>query len=217
MTRIAPSILSADFMRLGEEIKAAEAAGADWVHVDVMDGHFVPNITIGPMFVEGIKRITKLPIDVHLMIEQPDRYLEDFAKAGADYITVHSEATVHLHRTVQCIKESGVKAGISLNPATSLSCLDYMLAEIDLILIMSVNPGFGGQKYIPSASQKIRTLKGMIQSANLSALIEVDGGVKLDNASEIAAAGADILVMGSAFFGSGDYAAFMKKLREKLK
>ncbi len=204
-------------MRLGEEIKSAEAAGADWVHVDVMDGHFVPNITIGPMFVEGIKKITDLPIDVHLMIEQPDKYLEDFAKAGADYITVHSEATVHLHRTVQCIKESGVKAGVSLNPATPLDFLDYILTDIDLILIMSVNPGFGGQKFIPSALRKIRTLKDRIKSGNMPALIEVDGGVKLDNAAEIAAAGADVLVMGSAFFGSGDYAAFMKKLREKLK
>jgi ribulose-phosphate 3-epimerase len=217
VTRIAPSILSADFMRLGEEIRAAEAAGADLIHVDVMDGHFVPNITIGPMIVEGLRKITKLPLDVHLMIENPDKYLQDFASAGADYITVHAEATAHLHRTVQCIKESGVKAGVSLNPATQLCSLDYILTDLDMVLLMSVNPGFGGQKFIPSALDKIRKLRGMINDRNLSVLIEIDGGVKLDNAPEIAAAGADILVMGSAFFGSGDYAAFMKKLGEKLK
>jgi ribulose-phosphate 3-epimerase len=217
VTRIAPSILSADFMRLGEEIRAAEAAGADLIHVDVMDGHFVPNITIGPMIVEGLRKITKLPLDVHFMIENPDKYLQDFASAGADYITVHAEATAHLHRTVQCIKESGVKAGVSLNPATQLCSLDYILTDLDMVLLMSVNPGFGGQKFIPSALDKIRKLRGMINDRNLSVLIEIDGGVKLDNAPEIAAAGADILVMGSAFFGSGDYAAFMKKLGEKLK
>jgi ribulose-phosphate 3-epimerase len=204
-------------MRLGEEIRAAEAAGADLIHVDVMDGHFVPNITIGPMIVEGLRKITKLPLDVHLMIENPDKYLQDFASAGADYITVHAEATAHLHRTVQCIKESGVKAGVSLNPATQLCSLDYILTDLDMVLLMSVNPGFGGQKFIPSALDKIRKLRGMINDRNLSVLIEIDGGVKLDDAPEIAAAGADILVMGSAFFGSGDYAAFMKKLGEKLK
>ncbi len=217
MTRIAPSILSADFMRLGEEIGAAEAAGADLIHVDVMDGHFVPNITIGPMIVEGLRKITKLPLDVHLMIETPDKYLEDFAKAGADYITVHTEATAHLHRTVQCIKESGVKAGVSLNPATPLCSLDFILADLDMVLLMSVNPGFGGQKFIPSAIEKIRTLRGMIRDRKLPVLIEVDGGVKLGNAAAIAAAGADILVMGSAFFGSRDYTAFMEKLRVELK
>ena len=216
MIRIAPSILSADFMKLGEEISAAEAAGADLIHVDVMDGHFVPNITIGPMIVEGLRKITKLPLDVHLMINNPDKYLRDFASAGSDYITVHAEATAHLHRTVQCIKESGVKAGVSLNPATPLCTLDYILSDIDLVLIMSVNPGFGGQRFIPSALDKIRGLKGRLREKNLSVVIEVDGGVKLDNAPGIAAAGADILVMGSAFFGTGDYAAFMKQLREAL-
>ena len=203
-------------MRLGDEIRAAEEAGAELVHVDVMDGHFVPNITIGPMFVEGIRKITKLPIDVHLMISDPDKYAHDFASAGSDYITVHAEATMHLHRSVQCIKEKGIKAGVSLNPATPLCSLDYILSDIDLVLIMSVNPGFGGQKFIPSALEKIRKLKDMIAEKNLSVLIEVDGGVKIGNAAEIAGAGADILVMGSAFFGSGDYAAFMKKLREEL-
>ena len=203
-------------MRLGDEIRAAEEAGAELVHVDVMDGHFVPNITIGPMFVEGIRKITKLPIDVHLMISDPDKYAHDFASAGSDYITVHAEATMHLHRSVQCIREKGIKAGVSLNPATPLCSLDYILSDIDMVLIMSVNPGFGGQKFIPSALEKIRKLKDTIAERNLSVLIEVDGGVKIGNAAEIARAGADILVMGSAFFGSGDYAAFMKKLREEL-
>jgi ribulose-phosphate 3-epimerase len=216
VTRIAPSILSADFMRLGDEIRAAEEAGAELVHVDVMDGHFVPNITIGPMFVEGIRKITKLPIDVHLMISDPDKYAHDFASAGSDYITVHAEATMHLHRSVQCIKEEGVKAGVSLNPATPLCSLDYILSDIELVLIMSVNPGFGGQKFIPSALEKIRRLKDTITERNLSVLIEVDGGVKIENAAKITRAGADILVMGSAFFGSGDYSAFIKKLREEL-
>ena len=216
MIRIAPSILSADFMRLGDEIRAAEEAGAELVHVDVMDGHFVPNITIGPMFVEGIRKITKLPIDVHLMISDPDKYAHDFASAGSDYITVHAEATMHLHRSVQCIKEEGVKAGVSLNPATPLCSLDYILSDIELVLIMSVNPGFGGQKFIPSALEKIRRLKDTITERNLSVLIEVDGGVKIENAAKITRAGADILVMGSAFFGSGDYSAFIKKLREEL-
>ncbi len=216
MTRIAPSILSADFMRLGDEIRAAEEAGAELVHVDVMDGHFVPNITIGPMFVEGIRKITKLPIDVHLMISDPDKYAHDFASAGSDYITVHAEATTHLHRSVQCIKEEGVKAGVSLNPATPLCSLDYILSDIELVLIMSVNPGFGGQKFIPSALEKIRKLKDTITERNLSVLIEVDGGVKIENAAKITRAGADILVMGSAFFGSGDYSAFIKKLREEM-
>jgi ribulose-phosphate 3-epimerase len=216
VTRIAPSILSADFMRLGDEIRAAEEAGAELVHVDVMDGHFVPNITIGPMFVEGIRKITKLPIDVHLMISDPDKYAHDFASAGSDYITVHAEATTHLHRSVQCIKEEGVKAGVSLNPATPLCSLDYILSDIELVLIMSVNPGFGGQKFIPSALEKIRKLKDTITERNLSVLIEVDVGVKIENAAKITRAGADILVMGSAFFGSGDYSAFIKKLREEL-
>ncbi|HMK59530.1 MAG TPA: ribulose-phosphate 3-epimerase [Dissulfurispiraceae bacterium] len=216
MTRIAPSILSADFMRLAEEIQAAEAAGADLVHVDVMDGHFVPNITIGPMFVEGIRKITKLPIDVHLMISEPDQYSHDFASAGADFITVHAEATVHLHRSVQHVKEKGIKAGVSLNPATPLCHLEYILTDIDLVLLMSVNPGFGGQKFISSVLNKIRTLSNTIKEQNLPVLIEVDGGVKIDNAAEIAAAGADILVMGSAFFGSDNYADFMKGLKGKL-
>jgi ribulose-phosphate 3-epimerase len=217
MIKIAPSILSADFLRLGEEIKAAEAAGADMFHIDIMDGHFVPNITIGPAIVGAVRKITKLPLDVHLMIEEPDKYLQDFVKAGADYLTVHIEASVHLHRTVQWIKESGVKAGVSLNPATPLWSLEHILPDLDMVLLMSVNPGFGGQEFIPCALDKIKTLKNSIKERGFDTLIEVDGGVKPDNARETAEAGADMLVMGSAFFGSGDYAALMKKLRETLK
>ena len=208
MIKIAPSILSADFTKLGDEIRAAEAAGADMLHIDVMDGHFVPNITVGPMIVEGIRKVTKLPLDVHLMISDPDKYLHDFASAGADYLTVHAEATAHLNRTLQCIKESGIKAGVSLNPATPVCALDYALADADLVLVMSVNP---------SALDKIKELKGAIKKKGLATLISVDGGVKPDNAVSIVEAGADILVMGSAFFRSGDYAGLMKKLRQEIK
>lgn len=216
MVKIAPSILSADFMRLGEEIKAAEAAGVDMFHIDIMDGHFVPNITIGPSIVESIKKITSIPLDVHLMIEEPDRYLRDFIKAGADYLTVHIEASVHLHRTVQWIKESGIKAGVSLNPATPVWSLDHILQDVDFVLIMSVNPGFGGQGFIPQMIDKIRMLKKIIMERGLSTLIEVDGGVNPDNARLVADAGADILVMGSAFFNSEDYASLTKRLRHML-
>jgi ribulose-phosphate 3-epimerase len=216
VTKIAPSILSADFARLGEEIGAAAEAGADWLHVDVMDGHFVPNMTIGPLVVEALKKRTSLPLDVHLMIEQPDRYLKDFADAGADYLTVHAEASVHLHRTIQHIRELGVKTGVSLNPATPLSSLEWILPDLDMVLLMSVNPGFGGQKFIPFVMDKIRALKQMIADRGCATLIEVDGGVKPDNAREIASAGADILVMGSAFFGADDYGILMKTLRTTL-
>jgi len=214
MAKIAPSILSADFLKLGEEIKSAEAAGADMLHIDIMDGHFVPNITIGPAIVEAVRRITSLPLDVHLMIEEPDRYLGDFIKAGADYLTVHYEACIHLHRTVQSIKESGIKAGVSINPATPAWSLESILPDADIVLVMSVNPGFGGQKFIPSAIDKIRTLRKLINDRKLSLLIEVDGGVKLDNAADILSAGADILVMGSAFFNSKDYGTTIRQLRE---
>jgi ribulose-phosphate 3-epimerase len=216
MIRIAPSILSADFARLGEEVTAAEKAGAHLLHVDVMDGHFVPNITIGSGVVESLRKVTQLPLDVHLMIEEPDRFIGDFIKAGADMITVHCEATVHLHRTVQMIKEGGVKAGVSINPATPVWCLENILRDADMVLVMSVNPGFGGQKFIEGSMEKIKALKKMIREAGLSALIEVDGGVKPGNAKEIADAGADILVMGSAFFTAGDYVKTMRELNELL-
>lgn len=214
MAKIAPSILSADFLKLGEEIKSAEAAGADMLHIDIMDGHFVPNITIGPAIVEAIRRITTLPLDVHLMIEEPDRYLRDFINAGADYLTVHYEACIHLHRAVQLIKESGIKAGVSINPATPAWSLESILPDADIVLVMSVNPGFGGQKFIPSAIDKIRTLRKLINDRKLPLLVEVDGGVKLDNAADILSAGADILVMGSAFFNSKDYGTTIRQLRE---
>jgi len=212
--KIAPSILSADFSRLGEEIRAVEAAGADIIHVDVMDGHFVPNITIGPLVVEACRKVTKLPLDVHLMIENPERYIADFAKAGADYITVHAEAAYHLHRLIQNIREhKGVKAAVSLNPATPLDALDYVLPDLDMVLIMSVNPGFGGQAFIPSQIDKIRALRKRVDDRKLNLEIEVDGGVKPGNAAEIAAAGADILVAGSAVFGAKDYAAAIRGIR----
>jgi ribulose-phosphate 3-epimerase len=212
--KVAPSILSADFSRLGEEIRAVEAAGADIIHIDVMDGHFVPNITIGPLVVQAARKVTKLPLDVHLMIENPERYIADFAKAGADYLTVHVEAAYHLHRLVQSIREhKGVKAAVSLNPATPLAMLDHILGDIDMVLIMSVNPGFGGQAFIASQLDKIRALRKRIDDRKLDLEIEVDGGVKTDNAAEVAAAGADILVAGSAVFGSKDYAAAIRGIR----
>jgi ribulose-phosphate 3-epimerase len=217
MAKIAPSILSANFLKLGEEIRAAEEAGADILHIDIMDGRFVPNITIGPFIVEAIHTITSLPLDVHLMIEEPDRYLEDFIKAGADYLTVHYEASVHLHRTVHFIKENGIKAGVSLNPATPVWSLEHILPDIDMALIMSVNPGFGGQGFIQTSTDKIKTLKRLISEKGLNTLIEVDGGVKLDNALDIASAGADILVMGSAFFHSKDYGKIVREFRDIVK
>ncbi len=213
MVMIAPSILSADFTRLGEEIRKAEEAGADMIHIDVMDGHFVPNISIGQEVVRGIRKATGLPFDVHLMIEDPDRYISDFVNAGADIITVHLEATSHLYRTVQWIKESGKKAGVSINPATPVWSLESILSEVDLVLVMSVNPGFGGQSFIPQSLDKIRMLKRIVRERGLDILIEVDGGVKIDNAREIADAGADILVMGSAFFNSVDYSEVVRRFR----
>lgn len=216
MTLIAPSLLSADFGKLSEEVKLAEEAGADILHIDVMDGLFVPNITIGPLVVEAIRKSTNLPLDVHLMIANPDRYIEDFIKAGANILTVHVEASLHLHRTIWSIKDKGIKAGASLNPATPLYSLEEIIKDLDLILIMSVNPGFGGQSFIPSSIDKIKRTKSLINKSKSNTLIEVDGGVKMANAKEIAKAGADILVMGSEFFGQRDYKKFMKKLREKL-
>ncbi len=215
MIKIAPSILSADFGRLAEEIKAIEAAGADLVHIDVMDGCFVPNITIGPLVVEAIRGVTRLPFDVHLMIENPGRYLEAFAKAGADWISVHAEACIHLHRVVTRIKELGKKAGVAINPATPLEVLDYVLEEVDYIVIMSVNPGFGGQKFIPSSLRKLERLRRMIKERGLSVEIEVDGGVNLGTVAEVARAGGEILVAGSAVFKSEDYQETIALLRQK--
>ena len=214
MIKIAPSILSADFARLGEEIKAIDAGGADYVHVDVMDGHFVPNITIGPLIVEAIRPVTKLPLDVHLMIENPDQYVPDFAKAGADIIVVHAEAATHLHRSVQLIKSLGKKAGVSLNPATPLSALEMVLPDLDLALLMTVNPGFGGQSFIENCLPKIAELRRMIDALGLHIELEVDGGVKTDNIEKIAAAGADVFVAGSAVFGTDDYAATIEQLKQ---
>ncbi len=211
--RIAPSILSADFARLAEEVALVEAAGADWVHVDVMDGHFVPNLTVGPPIVEALRKVTKLPLDVHLMMTNPDGFLAEFAAAGADYLTVHVEACPHLHRTVQAIKECGVKAGVTLNPATPLSTVEEILPDADLLLVMSVNPGFGGQQFIPGMLGKIARARQLIDRTSSRALLEVDGGVKVDNAARIIQTGADILVAGSAIFGSGDYGGTIAALR----
>ena len=205
MKKIAPSILSADGSRLGEEIAAVEAAGADLLHIDVMDGHFVPNITIGPGLIASLRKKTRIPFDVHLMIENPERYIDDFAEAGSDWITIHVEATVHLHRLVHLIREKGVRAGVSLNPATPLGLVEPILPEIDLLLVMTVNPGFGGQNFIEGMLSKIAEAKRLIREIAPEVLIEVDGGVTRKNIRSIADAGADILVAGSSVFGSANY------------
>lgn len=212
--KIAPSILSADFARLAEEVRKVEAAGADWIHVDVMDGHFVPNLTVGPPIVESLRKVTRLPLDVHLMITNADAYIGAFADAGADYLTVHVEACPHLHRTVQAIKERGVRAGVTLNPATSVSTLEEIAAAADLILVMSVNPGFGGQRFIPSIVDKIAKVRELLDRVHSPALLEVDGGIKVDNVGLVVEAGADVLVAGSAIFSSSDYAHTIKAMRE---
>ncbi|OGT99520.1 MAG: ribulose-phosphate 3-epimerase [Geobacteraceae bacterium GWC2_48_7] len=213
MKKIAPSILSADFSRLGEEIRSLEAAGADYIHIDVMDGHFVPNITIGPLVVEAARKVTSLPLDVHLMIENPDRYIADFAAAGADIIVVHAEAVHHLHRTVQLIKSLGKRAGVSLNPATPLNQLDYVLDDLDLVLLMTVNPGFGGQSFIDACLDKIRFMRAMLDRRGSEAELEVDGGVKLSNIAQISHAGADVFVAGSAVFNSSDYGTTITEMK----
>jgi ribulose-phosphate 3-epimerase len=217
MKKIAPSILSADFSRLGDEVRAVAAAGADYIHIDVMDGHFVPNITIGSLVVEALRKVTDLPLDVHLMIADPDRYVADFAAAGADIIVVHAEATPHLHRTVQLIRSLGIKAGVSLNPATPLNLLDYVLQDLDLVLLMTVNPGFGGQSFIEACLPKIQALRGMLDKRGLEAELEVDGGVKTSNIDRISHAGADVFVAGSAVFGSSDYKATISELKRRAK
>jgi ribulose-phosphate 3-epimerase len=203
--KISPSILSADFTRLGDELKAVEAAGADYIHIDVMDGRFVPNITIGPFVVEAVKRATHLPLDVHLMITAPERYITDFAKAGSSIITVHAEATKHLHRTVQAIKEAGAKAGVSLNPGTPISAIEEILPELDLVLVMSVNPGFSGQSFIAESLKKIERIRKMITACGKAIELEVDGGIKVSNIKDAIDAGADVFVSGSGVFGTGDY------------
>jgi ribulose-phosphate 3-epimerase len=214
--RIAPSILSADFARLADEIACVESGGADLLHVDVMDGHFVPNLTLGPPIVEAIRKVTKLPLDVHLMITNPDAFVQEFAEAGADYLTVHVETCPHLHRTVQAIKGHGVKAGVTLNPATSLATVEEILSDIDLLLIMSVSPGFGGQQFIPSSLGKIQRARRLLDHSHSQAALEVDGGVKVDNAAQILEAGADILVAGSAIFTSQDYRSTITALRDSV-
>lgn len=213
MRIIAPSILSADFAKLGEEIKSVEKAGANWIHIDVMDGHFVPNITMGPVVVQAIKKITKLPLDVHLMIENPELYVKDFAKAGADYISVHTEASIHLNRTLNLIKECGAKAGVALNPSTPIETIEWVLEYLDFVLIMSVNPGFGGQSFIANSLEKVKKIKKIIENKNLSVKIQIDGGVNKNTVSDIAAAGVEIFVAGSAIFGAKDYNSAIDMLR----
>ena len=210
---IAPSILSADFAHLADEIAAVEAAGADLLHVDVMDVHFVPNLTIGPPIVESLRKVTALPLDVHLMVTNPDACIADFAQAGANYLTVHTETCPHLHRTIQAVKELGVKAGVTLNPSTSLSTIEEVVADVDLVLIMSVNPGFGGQTFIPACLDKIRRTRQLLDRTGSQALLEVDGGIKVENAAEVIKAGADVLVAGSAIFRSPNYADVMSAFR----
>jgi len=211
--KVAPSILSANFAKLGEEIEDVERSGADYIHIDVMDGHFVPNITLGPLVVESIRSITSLPLDVHLMIENPDRYISNFIDAGADIITVHVEACRHLHRTIHAIKRSRVKAGVALNPATPLSAIEYILEDVDLVLLMTVNPGFGGQSFIKSVVPKIEQLAKLVNEKNLSAEIEVDGGINSETAKLCIDAGANVLVAGSAIFGQANRKQIIQQIR----
>lgn len=212
-TLVAPSILSADFSRLGEEVRAVSSAGADWIHFDVMDGRFVPNITIGPLVLESLRKVNPPPLDVHLMIVEPERYIEAFAKAGAAYITIHAEASTHLHRNLQLIRQSGAKAGVVINPATPLSTIQHVLGMVDLVLLMSVNPGFGGQAFIPEVLGKCRDLAELRQRGGHKFLIEVDGGVNDQIAPQLIAAGVDVLVAGSYVFGAKDYGQAIRALK----
>jgi len=216
MSIIAPSILSADFSKLGDEIKAVEAAGAGWIHIDVMDGHFVPNLTYGPIIVEASKKVTALPLDVHLMIEKPDLLIPDFVKAGADWISVHAEACPHLNRSIQLIKSLGVKAGVALNPATPISAIEWVIDELDFVLVMSVNPGFGGQSFIANSLDKVREIKRLITEKGLSTLIQIDGGVNKKTVRTIAEAGVDSFVAGSAIFGSDSYEETISFLKKEI-
>ena len=214
MIKLAPSILSADFARLLEDVKKVEKAGCEYLHIDVMDGHFVPNITLGPGIVKSLRKDVNMVFDAHLMIENPDNYIKEFADAGCDIIVVHQEACTHLHRTIQNIKSHGIKAGVALNPATPIETIKYVLQDVDMVLLMSVNPGFGGQSYIPVVTEKIKELKALIDEMNLDIDIEVDGGVKPSNISEVVNAGANVIVAGSAIFNAGDIDEAFKSLRE---
>jgi ribulose-phosphate 3-epimerase len=216
MKKIAPSILSADLARLADDVQEVIEAGADWIHVDVMDGHFVPNITIGPVVVKALKKVVSIPLDVHLMIENADFYLDAFIEAGADILTVQVEACTHLHRTVNAIKEKGIKSGVALNPATPLESLDYILPDLDVVMIMTVNPGFGGQEFIPTMLPKIEQLKRMITERKLKVEIEVDGGIKVENIGEVARRGGDIFVAGSGIFGTPDRKTTISTMRREI-
>ena len=216
MKKIAPSILSADFSKLGEEVKAVEQAGADYIHVDVMDGHFVPNITIGPIIVKAVKGVTKLPLDVHLMISNPYDFIDDFLQAGADILTVHAEAGYHLHRSLQHIRKAGVRPAVSLNPASPLTMIEYVLDDLDMVLLMTVNPGFGGQDFIPEVIPKIERLREMIDKRGLSIELEVDGGIGPETINRVSSAGADVFVAGSAIYHSQDYAETIRLMRKNM-
>jgi ribulose-phosphate 3-epimerase len=216
MGKIAPSILSADFARLGEEVRRVEEAGADYIHIDVMDGHFVPNITVGPMIVKAVRAVTELPLDVHLMISNPDDFIGDFVRAGANMITVHAEAVNHLHRSVQQITREGARPAVSLNPASPLHMIEYVLEQLGMVLLMTVNPGFGGQEFIPEVLPKIRRLKEMIDERGLNVEIEVDGGIGPDTIEQVSLAGANVFVAGSAIFHSDDYAKTIRTMRERM-
>lgn len=214
MIKLAPSILSADFARLLEDVKKVEKAGCEYLHIDVMDGHFVPNITLGPGIVKSLRKDVNMVFDAHLMIENPDNYIKEFADAGCDIIVVHQEACTHLHRTIQNIKSHGIKAGVALNPATPIETIKYVLQDVDMVLLMSVNPGFGGQSYIPVVTEKIKELKALIDEMNLDIDIEVDGGVKPSNIAEVVNAGANVIIAGSAIFNAGNIDEAVKSLRE---
>ena len=216
MGKIAPSILSADFTRLGEEVKSVEKAGADYIHIDVMDGHFVPNITIGPMIVRAVRRVTELPLDVHLMISNPDFFVEAFVEAGADMITVHAEAVNHLHRSIQYIRKAGARPAVSLNPASPLQMIEYVLDDLSMVLLMTVNPGFGGQAFIPEVIPKIESLREMIDKRGLDIELQVDGGIDPQTIGPVSAAGANVFVAGSALFHSDDYAETIRLMREGM-